>query len=378
MHDNAARRLTGQFPTDESGQPSYEEIAAWPVAKLRELGTALAVQVVPGETEHHRYDLEVIERVLAFTPGTEWAQAAVDIALADAMSVSLVPLWRMAAYVAVGQPAGVLVSLLGDAAVDEVSAELWACLLQEMVTRGVELDGVASAVAVRDQLRTLNHPLATLPLRLLSGEANLPVPTPSINGSGIIATPYLITSLAEKVGVTATSLIAAARVTTEGQRRRMASAVHGWLEQSNGRVEAEVFEFAEPLGVGSFDAAVLCALPLECLRGMEPGGLVFRSVSLDEVFTNLFAAAADGGAYATSSRRGGAHGRAALWESVAALVGADRGGAVEEVAVVAGRLGWSRFQAVAPWFEQDSVEFGFAVLREGGGTLAVLAATDTD
>jgi hypothetical protein len=66
------------------------------------------------------------------------------------------------------------------------------------------------------------------------------------------------------------------------------------------------------------------------------------------------------------------------WESVAALLGADPGGAVEEVAVVAGRLGWWRFQAVAPWFEQDSVESGFAVLREDRCTVAVLAATDTD
>jgi hypothetical protein len=93
------------------------------------------------------------------------------------------------------------------------------------------------------------------------------------------------------------------------------------MEGPNGRVEAEVFKLAEPFGVGSFHAAVLCALPLECLRGMKPDGLVVRSVSLGEVFSNLFAAAADGGAYAASSWRGGAHGRAALWESVAALVG---------------------------------------------------------
>lgn len=88
MHDNAAQRLTGQLPTDEKGQPRYEEIAAWPVAKLRELGMALAEQVEPDRTEHHRYELDVIERVLAFTPGAERARAVVDVALADATSVS--------------------------------------------------------------------------------------------------------------------------------------------------------------------------------------------------------------------------------------------------------------------------------------------------
>jgi hypothetical protein len=378
VHDNAAQRPTGQLPVDEKGQPRYEEIAGWPVTKLSELGIALAEQIEPEREEHHRSELDVIERVLAFTPGTEWARATVEVALADAASISLIPLWRTAAYLAVGQPGEVLVSLLGNAAADEVSAELWACLLQELVTRGADLNGVAPAVAVRDQLRTLNHPLATLPLRLLPGEANLPVPAPSINGSGVIATPYLLTSLEEKTVVTATHAVVATRVTTEGQRRKMTSAVQGWVEQSNGRVEAEIFEFAEPLRADSFDAAVLCALPLECLRGMKSGGLVFRSVSIDEVFTNLFAAAAEGGAYAYSSQRGGAHGREALWESVAALVGVDPGSAVEEVAVIAGRLRWWRFQAVAPWFEQDSVEFGFAVLREDDGTLAVLAVTDTD
>lgn len=185
----------------------------------------------------------------------------------------------------------------------------------------------------------------------------------------------LLTKAEEKLPLTAPSLRVVTRVTTSGQRERMTSAVRGWLERSNGRAEAEVFEFVDPIG-DIFGASTLAGLPLESLRGLEPDGLVFRPATFDEVVTTLFCAAANGSAY--SSALGGAYGRAALWESVSALVGAGPEVPVEQVAALAGQLRWWRFQAVTPWFEQVIPEFGFAVLRVDERTLAVLAATDTD
>ncbi|WP_370942882.1 DUF6183 family protein [Amycolatopsis sp. cg5] len=312
-----------------------------------------------------REEAEVLARVLAMTPGVEHARAAIEAALAGAG-----PSWLTAAQLAFAQPREVLLGLLAEAVVDEANAELYACLLQEMVTRGVDPGEVGE-----DRRRELNHPLAALPLRLDPAEEHFDLQTYDIQGGGSYSADYLLTRAEEKVVLTAQPPQAARKVTTSGQSERMTSAVRGWLERSNGRAEAEVFEFADPIG-DIFGASTLAGLPLESLRGLAPDGLVFRPATFDEVVTTLFCAAANGGAY--SSARGGAYGRAAMWESVAALAGAGPDEPVERVAALARASRWWRFQAVTPWFEQVIPEFGFAALRVDERTLAVLAATDTD
>ncbi|SDY28065.1 hypothetical protein SAMN05421504_10520 [Amycolatopsis xylanica] len=339
---------------DAFGNLDYPELIGWPVSRLLAL-----------VAEASREEAEVIGRVLAMTRGAEHARAAIEAALAGAE-----PAWLTAARLAFAQPREVLLGLLAEAVADEANAELYACLLQEMVTRGIDPGEVGE-----DLRHELNHPLAALPLRLDSSERDFDLQDYDIRGGGSYSADYFLTKAEEKAVLTAGSPQVATRITASGQRERMTSAVRGWLERSNGRAEAEVFEFAYPIG-DIFGASTLAGLPLESLRGLEPDGLVFRTATFDEVVTTLFCAAANGGSY--SSARGGAYGRAALWESVAALAGADPDEPVEEVAALAGRLRWWRFQAVTPWFEQDIPEFGFAALRVDERTLAVLAATDTD
>jgi hypothetical protein len=378
VQDNAAPRPTGQLPTGDGGLPRQAEIASWPMPRLRELGLALALKVDPGRIEDHRFDLETVELVLALTTGEQWARAAIDVALADAGALSLHPSWRMAAYLAYGQSTDVLVALLTDAVVDEVSAELWGCLLQEMVTRGADLDSVAAARVCRDRLRTLNHPTGVLPLRLLAGESDFHVRSYDIHRSESVDTFYRIVDTAKTVGVTTSRVPTAVSIATDEQCRLIALPMQGWVEHSNGHVEAEVFEFATPLGEALLAADALPTLPLECLRGLKPGALTFRPATYDECFATLFDAASNGGAYSYSSHIGGAHARASLWKSVAALVGVGPDCTVEEIAIVAERATWSRFVASTSWFEQVIWDVGIAVVREDRRTLAVLAATDTD
>jgi hypothetical protein len=167
-----------------------------------------------------------------------------------------------------------------------------------------------------------------------------------------------------------------AETTTEAQATAIAAAVANWAEESNGCVEARVFEFADALDEVGVPNGLL-SLGLESLRGA--GKRYSFSVAVcppTRVWRVLFAAASTGGAYNSGSY--GAYGRLAAWQSLAGLAGAAEGAPAEELEARVRECTWLGFDADTKWFEQVAWDIGVGCLAADRRRMAVLAATDTD
>jgi Family of unknown function (DUF6183) len=169
---------------------------------------------------------------------------------------------------------------------------------------------------------------------------------------------------------------AARETTTSSVASAMAVAVANWAEESNGRIEARVFDLAEPV-----DAQVvpdmLAAAGLDCLSGLtRQSRFSISSCPPAQPWRVLFAAASTGSAYNHGCF--GAYGRLAAWRSLAGISGAPEGASPAEVERQVQDCNWFRFDADTDWFEQVAWDLGLAAVRPGSQRLAVLAATDTD
>ncbi|WP_278262273.1 DUF6183 family protein [Nocardia sp. AG03] len=112
-----------------------------------------------------------------------------------------------------------------------------------------------------------------------------------------------------------------------------------------------------------------------CLAGsLNHEEAVAESTPAD-VWSILFAAAADGGAYNTGE--GAAYGRLYAWRSLGALCGASEFDTVDHIARLAADARWLAFAATTAWFERVAWDIGIAALTPEPG-VTVLAATDTD
>ena len=254
-----------------------------------------------------------------------------------------------------------LLDLTSWAAQDEARRELVACCIGELVVRGrpLKLDG-----ATKSLLRS--HPLAALPPELLDCERDFPALLPHYAGRAWSRNFAPVKPLS-KIG--------------EGQKRQLTplsfdeaqlqSAVLNWELESNGNLEAGIFQLATPLEVAGFGTCILRDSGLDCTREIQSA----QRVSLSSVTNALFSAASGGGAY--NSGEYGAWGRWQCWRSVAALVGTD----ATDVAAIAERAhacAWFDFALQGAWFYAVAWDIGLACLRADGQSLAILAATDTD
>ncbi|MGW4376170.1 DUF6183 family protein [Streptomyces albidoflavus] len=257
------------------------------------------------------------------------------------------------------------------------SEELRACLVHELVLRGVAVDeepGIARW-AVSPHWRY--HPLGWLPLTLSGMEDGADLPSYSLRGSSH-AMPYGPSEGRPDGGTAGARVPSATEVTTPQLAAAMSSAVASWAEESNGRIEARVFDLAGPLDAGAVPAALL-TLGLESLAGAEAGkkgtALSVAACPPTQAWRVLFAAASTGGAYNSGSH--GAYGRLAAWQSLVALAGVADGAGAGEVEARVAECAWFRFDAGTEWFEQVAWDFGLAALSPDRRRLAVLAATDT-
>ncbi|MGW2338602.1 DUF6183 family protein [Streptomyces sp. NPDC001685] len=255
------------------------------------------------------------------------------------------------------------------------SEELRACLVHELVLRGVvvgEVPGIAGWAMSR---HWSHHPLGWLPLTRCGMEEGADLPSYSVRGSSH-AMPYG-PSESRELAVDADARVPAAEeTTTPATANAMGTAVANWAKESNGRIEARTFDLAEPLDAESVPA-VLLALGLECLHGAgnkTPLSVAVRPPA--QAWRVLFAAASTGGAYNSGSY--GAYGRLAAWRSLAALAGSPEGTSAPEVEAHVLDCVWHGFGADTKWFEQVAWDIGLAALSPGRRRLAVLAATDTD
>ncbi len=314
-----------------AGADVSPEVDSWSEAgavdRLERLGHALVTAADPPWA----FDpaLDRVLRLLATVASPERAAAAAR--LAQALPVHRVR--RVAALLAAGQQAPVLLGLLADLPPGERATELGACLLHEMVLRGLPVPEDTW------RRRLAGHPLGDLPLHPLPGEGPRPAARPLITAPGVVPV--------------------ATRRTTPADAT---AAVGTWLKRSNGRAEAAVFTLASPLAPADVGIRTLESLGLDSLAG---DGLALRPADLADVVAVLFTAAATGGAY--DHGLGGAYGRAAAWRSVTVLAG----GRHEDGA-------WWTFEAANDWFRRLAWDVGVVCLRPGGRSLAVLAATDND
>ncbi|QLJ03105.1 hypothetical protein HZZ00_20385 [Streptomyces sp. NEAU-sy36] len=264
---------------------------------------------------------------------------------------------------------------LAPAFTGRASEELRACLVHELVLRGVVVEETPGIAGWASSRHWSHHPLRQLPLTLSDMERGADLPGYGVRGRSH-SMPY-DSSAGRGPAVSGGARVpSVTETTTRAAAEAMGRAVANWAEDSNGRIEARVFTMAEPLEPASVPKA-LPTLGLDCLRGAGKKTAVSVTVRpVAEVWRVLFAAASTGGAY--NSGLYGAYGRLAAWQSLAALARSPEGLTVEEVEERARGCVWYGFSAGTDWFEQVAWDIGLAALAPDRRGLAVLAATDTD
>ncbi|KOV11611.1 hypothetical protein ADK60_34375 [Streptomyces sp. XY431] len=264
------------------------------------------------------------------------------------------------------------------------SEELRACLLHELVLRGVPVTETPGIASWATSPHWRDHPLAALPLVPAEPEREPDLPAYSVDGSNC-GFPYPDPEERHPAPLLETAPVAAMETTAVATARAMASAVANWAEhpeEPEGRVEARTFAFPEPLEPDALPGA-LVALGLDCLTDLgelpKPGrktafGVV--PVEAAEVWRFLFAASSTGGAYDSGCY--GAYGRLHAWRSLAALAGAPSDAPASAVEAHVRSCTWYRFGADTPWFHRVVWDLGVLALSQDRRRLAVLAATTTD
>ena len=255
--------------------------------------------------------------------------------------------------------------------------EVLACWMHEAVLRGMVLDQEVPAVQLQNRLAVLQHPLGQLPLGLLAAEVEAPTYMPMYGANAI---SRAVQRLERGPSSTRTmpppgdqAAPAFTPVVDDAVTKRMVEAVVPWTTGSNGTVEAKLFRLVPPLGTTAPGKWLLRALPLDSKEGDR---LRAERCGPDLAWGALFAAAANGGAY--SSGFGGAYGRRAAWRSLGALCEAPETATIEEIDALASKTMFLHYGASGGWWNDIAWDIGILALREGGASVAVLAATDAD
>ncbi|MDR7275907.1 DUF6183 family protein [Catenuloplanes atrovinosus] len=346
-------------------------VAQGDAAFAADLGIALARKYGSSKQMwQYRSAFDHLLRLLATTAGPDNVIQA--LRLVSSAEVAGKKLDRYtASLLASGQEA----THLAAAFTGRASEELRACLVQELILRGVAVEETPGIAGWATSPHWNHHPLGWLPRTLSELEASADLPSYSIHGSSHTM-PYGPSESRELAVISGARVPSAEETTTRAVATAMSKAVANWAEESNGRIEARVFDLADPLDAASVPDALLM-LGLECLHGA--GKRAALSVAVHppaRAWQVLFAAASTGGAY--NSGAYGAYGRLAAWQSLAALAGSPEGDPVDDVEARVRDCIWHGFSADTTWFERVAWDIGLAALAPGHRCLAVLAATDTD
>ncbi|MBB2912070.1 hypothetical protein FHS43_003350 [Streptosporangium becharense] len=264
----------------------------------------------------------------------------------------------------------------------DVWAELQACLLQELVLRGMRLSRVPAAVRCAERLRELGHPLAGLPLKRSRGERRLNVPVydaPRWDGIWTVHVPEPseppdVSALSTRpTGSPDRKKAAAARpedIVDGGDPKLIVAAVAHW-----GPTLATLMRL--PRHVAPADLLAPMAVNRFLPGGLREG-VVLNGVrtGLESVVADLLTAAYRNATYEVGLR--GGYGRVAVWRSVAGLVGAPGDASVHRVNELAARWHWLAFRVTRReryWVDQ---ELAVGALSPRGDRLGLLIAHDTD
>ncbi|MDO0938917.1 DUF6183 family protein [Streptomyces sp. DG2A-72] len=335
-----------------------------------DLGIALARAYGSGQMWQYRSVFDHLLRLLATSAGPE--NVAQALRLVSSAEVTSKKLDRYtASLLASSQEAKDLAAAFAGPA----SEELRVCLVHELVLRGVAVEETAGVAQWATSSHWRHHPLGWLPLTLSDVEGVPDLPSHSTRGSSH-SMPFGPSESRNTAVIVGARVPSVEETTTEAAATAMGKAVANWAEESNGRIEARVFDLAAPLEAESVPNALL-TLGLDCLHGAGKKAALSVAVRPPaQAWRVLFAAASTGGAYNSGSF--GAYGRLAAWQSLAALGGCSQDATDREVEARVRDCVWHGFDADTTWFEQVAWDIGLAALAPDRRRLAVLAATDTD
>lgn len=388
MADQEIDKLIDQLSQEDgltrACQRAEEWAAAGNVGNLLTFATALEercdakqVAVFESVTDH-------VEDQVALAKGKDAVDAVLALAQGDRTKTVLIQrpralrLRAFASRLGYGQDPGTFLATLDRAGEKPEHQEILACWMHEVVLRGTSLAGDPRAQRFHERLASAKHPLGSMPLELLEVENEAPSYMPLYGEKGLggaIAALERGPMSAKTVPPPADGAVAKATKIDDGNLvDRLATAVRPWSDASNGKLEAKVFSLEPALDAGVLGSWLLRMLPLDSTAGQAR--LDVQRTPPDAVFGALFSAAANGGAY--SAGLGGAYGRRAAWTTLGALVGTAEGATVAETAAVSSGCSFLTFRAPGPWFHDVAWDLGALCLRDGGTSVAVLAATDKD
>lgn len=325
-----------------------------------------------------------VEDQLATVPGMAAVEAA--FALADMPRTRSVTVPRaaetriraFASRLGYGQTPETFVAALEKGGPAAERRELLACWMHEVVLRGTPLAEYSIVNRFRTGLVDENHPLAPLPLTLLATEREAPSYMPLYGERGLgRALDTLASGMMSVRTVPPPADGASVRATRADDPAlvdRLLAAVKPWTEGKHGKAEAKVFTVAPAVDAAAAGSWLLRALALEATNAAAR--LECGRIAVEGIFGPLFSAASNGGAY--SAGLGGAYGRLAAWTSLGALVGAPAGAELDAIEALARKATFLTFRAPGPWFHDVAWDIGALALRDGGASVAVLAATDND
>lgn len=369
-------------PTDVFGVGELvdQRLAAGDAAFVADLGIALsqAYESTIDPPLLYRSVSDHILRLLAIAADPPDLQQVVR--LCAARGVSDLNSCRLAAsLLASSRPAADLEAIfVGDDASGPEVLELRACLVHELVVRGVDIGDFPQMGSWAASPCWAGHPLRWLPLHRSTVEIEASFPTHSVThwaGPGMPFGPYdgpAPPAVSEGGGVPTW-----AETTTPAAAAAIASAVMIWnpavmISNPDGGVEARTFALGTSV---SSVADLLPELGLACLPN-RPRLQSFATGRPAEIWGILFAAASGGGAGGDGVY--GAYGRLAAWQSMAGLSGVTGPTPFADVECRSLKHRWFTFGAATEWFCQVAWDIGIAALSGDGRSLAVLAATTSD
>jgi hypothetical protein len=370
-HDNIIGDLV------RAGRP--EELLGLAFA-LEEHGPAFGVR-----TWELQHVFDRIEFALAMSPGLANAAVLMRVLLIPRKATIQIPSTvalrqrRIASWLGSGQSAESFLALAKRHLGEPQHLELFLCWAQELVVRGESLAGQSVATDLWKRATAAQHGLSILPLQLDPLEIALRASVPNYHertGGFAPVEPLRRPRLRLVSDRSLPGSVSKTKKEDPPAAEAIRAAVKNWVDASNGTTEATVIAFSRRVLEGEIDARFLCALELACLEGATEADVQVSATSPEHAVTELFSAAANGGAY--SGGLDGAYGRLETWRSIGALSGASFEAPFADRADRARRTVWFDVNAGTKWFHHVAWDIALAALRPGGESMAFLAATDRD
>ncbi|MEU6055810.1 DUF6183 family protein [Streptomyces xanthochromogenes] len=218
------------------------QVAQGDAAFAADLGIALAKMYGSSEQVwQYRSVFDHVLRLLATTSGPENATQAVRLASSAADTSRELDRYAASLLASGHEATDLSVAFTGRA-----SEELRACLVHELVLRGVVVEEVPAIAGWATSPHWCHHPLRWLPMTLSDVEGSVDLPSYSTRGSSH-SMPYGPSESSKLAVIAHADVPSWADSTTEAVATAMAAAVANWAEESNGRIEGRAFDLSAPL-----------------------------------------------------------------------------------------------------------------------------------